>query len=375
MSRQRSINPPLNLYKKIALSFIVLTLLLIILIFYFTLSYAFVDVYPKEAEVSTDFNFVVLESPEAVSPAEGIFSGEIINKELSGEKAFTTTGQKQVLGDTVGQVRIFNNLSTDQVLIATTRLLTPDGILFRLKNRVNVPARGSLMAEVYPDDPSQPLAKAGTKFTIPGLSQNLQELVYAETEEDFQASGRFVTAVSQEEMDQALADFSEELALQIFSHIDSAKAKILSRQILETEFSNKPGDEAEEYSLKLTMLVTGVVFDEQPVKFFAENILEGLIPNDKELLATNSDNLIYEIETHNLDNRLAQIKSSIKGVAIISEDSPILAKDKLSTLNFEEIISYLENFEDIEKVEIGFFPSWLKKTPFFQDHIIIRVIK
>ncbi len=279
------------------------------------------------------------------------------------------------MGDTVGQVKLVSELSRDQVLIPTTRLLTPDGILFRLKNRVTVPANGSVMAEVYPDDPTKPLATAGTKFTIPGLSQNLQTLVYAEADKDFQASGSFVSAISQAEMDQALAGYSDELAQQIFDQIDSSQAKILTKQVLEQQFSNKVGDEVNEYTLKLKIGVIGVVFDEQPVKAFAQNILEGLIPADKELLTTNQDNLIYEIEKDDLDNKLAQIKSTIKGVTIISEDSPILAKDKLTTMNFDEIKAYLENFDDIDRVEVGFFPSWLKKIPFFQDHIIVRVIK
>ncbi len=373
--RHRTINPPLNLYKKIALSFIILTLILIGLIFYFTLSYAFVDVYPKQNEISSDFNFIIVEDQAAVNPQEGVFDGQIINNDLEGKKTFETTGQKQIVGDTVGEVKIINDLSREQILIATTRLLTPDGILFRLKDRITVPAGGSIMAQVYPDDPSKPLAKSGTKFTIPGLNQNLQEFVYAQATSDLQPSGSFVAAISQAEMDKAVIDFSDELSQQIFDQIDSSKTKILTKQVLETEFSNQPGDTVSEYTLKLKVRVVGVAFDDKPVKVFAYNILAGMIPTDQELITTNQDSLIYEIEQYDLDNKLAQIKSNIKGISIISEDSPILAKDKLTKLNLDEIKAYLENFDDIDKVEIGFFPSWLKKVPFFQDHIIVRVIK
>ena len=234
MSRKkRAINPPLNIYKKIALSFIILTLLLIAVIFYFTLSYAYITIYPAEQEVKTDFNFVIVEDAELVDAKEGIFIGQIVNETLEGEKTFTTTGTKQVFEDVVGEVKIINNLSRDQILVATTRLLTPDGILFRLQNRVNVPGRGSLIAEVYADDPSKPLAKAGTKFTIPGLSQSLQELVYAETDKDFKAEGVTVKAISQAEVDQAIESLAKDLAQQVFKEENVSKTKILTKEIIE----------------------------------------------------------------------------------------------------------------------------------------------
>ncbi len=375
MAKRQTINPPLNIYKKIALSFIILTLILIGLIFYFTLSYAYINVYPNKQEITTDFNFIVVEDPAAENIEEGIFNGKIVNQTLEGEKNFMTTGTKQKVGDIVGKVKLINNLSRDQVLVATTRLLTPEGILFRLKNRVNIPAGDSIEADVYADDPSKPLAKADTKFAIPGLSATLQEFVYAEADQDFVADGEMVSAISQEELDQAVESFSEELAQQIFAEDDSNKAKILTKEIIEREISNEVGDEVSEYMVNLTVKVIGIIFDEKPVQIFAEKVLEGAVSLDKEIVATNSDNLIYEIEKYDLDNKLAQIKTNIAGVVIISEDSEILDKDKLAKLNFDEMKAYLENFDEIEKVEIGFFPSWLKKVPYFQDHIIVRIIK
>ncbi len=371
--RKSSINPPLNIYKKIAISFIVLTLILIAVIFYFTLSYAYITVYPKAQEIQTDFNFVIVEDPELVDAKEGIFPGQIINETLTGEKTLETKGTKQIFEDVVGQVKIYNDLSRDQALVATTRLLTPEGVLFRLQNRVNVPAGGSIVTEVYPDDPSQPLAKAGTEFMIPGLSQTLQEFVYAEAENDFAAEGVTVKAISQDEIDQAIEDFSEELAQQIFQEENIDKTKILTKEIIEQELSNQAGEEVDEYTLNLTVRVVGVMFDEQPVQNFAQKALESLVPLDKDLVVTNKDNLIYQIEKYDLENQLVQVSSTVKGVTIISEDSEILERDKLIKLKPAEIRAYLENFEDIESVDIGFFPSWIKKIPYFQDHIIIKI--
>jgi hypothetical protein len=152
MTHRHHINPPLNIYRKIALSFIVIVAVLIGVIFYFTLSFAYVTVYPKGQDIKTDFNFIVVEDANAVKPDDGIFLGKIVDQTQEAEKIFSATGSKVLEGDTLGKVKIFNNLDRSQVLIATTRLLTADNILFRIKNRVEVPARGSVDTVAYPDD-------------------------------------------------------------------------------------------------------------------------------------------------------------------------------------------------------------------------------
>ncbi|MCX6740729.1 MAG: hypothetical protein NTZ49_05910 [Candidatus Parcubacteria bacterium] len=376
MTHRHHINPPLNIYRKIALGFIVITAILIGVIFYFALSYAYITVYPKSQEVNTDFNFIVVENPQNVNLEEGIIVGKIINEELEDERTFPSTGTKILMdNDIVGRVRITNNLTKSQALVATTRLLTADNILFRLKNRVDIPAKSSIEAEVYADDPSQPLSKSGTKFTIPGLSSALQILVYAEAISDFNASGQPVLVVSQEDLDKALALMSDELAQKSIKDIPAETAKVLSKEIISQEFSNKVGDQVNNFKIKLKLRVKGVTFNQGDVKKFSQKALQSIIPTDKQVVADNSDKLIIELDKIDTTNRLAQLKSNVKGVVIISENSQILDRDKLIRLKLDEIKAYLENFEDIEKVEISFFPKWVKKMPFFQDHIIIRVNK
>lgn len=373
--RKKTINPPLNMYKKIAISFVVLTLILIVAIFYFTLSYAYVTIYPQAEEISSEFNFFIVEDESLANAQEGLFAGKIVNQEFEGEKTFTTTGTKTIYSDTVGTVKIYNNLSRDQILIATTRLLTSDGVLFRLEDRVTVPGGGSVDADVYADDPSQPLAKAGTQFSIPGLSQSLQQFVYAEAEKDFQAEGTEIRAISQGEFEQATASFAKELAQQVFDQANADKTKILKEEIISREFSNELGDEVNEYTLNLKIRVVGVMFDDQPVKDYAKDVLANQLPLDKDLAATNIDQLIYKIVNYDLDNKLVKLESSVSGTAIISETSDKLNKDKLKDLSIYEIEEYLENFEEIEAAEVNFFPGWIKKMPRFEDHIIITIEK
>ncbi|MCX6743630.1 MAG: hypothetical protein NT116_05355 [Candidatus Parcubacteria bacterium] len=356
MPHRHHINPPLSIYRKIAFSFIVLTIILIGVVFYFTLSYSYITITPKEKEVSTDFNFIIVEDTD-------------------GEKELDATGSQQVSSEFSGKVKLINKLGATQSLIVKTRLLSPDGTLFRLKNQTEIPAGGSQVADVYPDDPTKTTATNGTKFTIPGLSQNMQQFVYAEADGDFISAGQVFKVVSQEDLDKAVSSYADELAQQALKDADPNMAKILSKEIITKEFSQKAGDQIDKFKIKLNIKVIGVIFDENQVKTFAKKTLDGQVTADYQLISDSSDQLIYEIEKTDLANRLVQIKSNIKGMMIISENSQILDRDKLIRMSQQDLKSYLENFDNIERVDINFFPSWAKKMPFFQDHIIIKINK
>lgn len=371
----RHVNPPLNIYKKIAISFIILTLILVVVIFYFTMSYAYVTIYPKQEQVKTDFNFAISENPTALSPDQGIFAGKIVEQTTEGEKLLITTGKKTVSGDIVGRVKITNGLTKNQTLVATTRLLTPDDVLYRLKERVEIPAKGTAEANVYADNPSLALAKAETKFTIPGLSPSVQTLVYAQALQDFKASGQEIFAISQAELDKAVADFSQELAQQAIKNEDTSKTSVLSKEVIDKKFDHKVGDEVLNYNLKLKIKVTGVIFDNTDLKNFALKSLNSQVPNDKQLLSSDVDKLIYNIDKIDFKNKLAQLKSTISGITIISENSPILQHDKLARLSADDAVSYLQTFDSVERAKIAFFPSWVKKMPYFVDHIVIKIVQ
>ena len=73
----RKISPPLSMYKKIAAIFIVLSFALIIGVFYFSLTYAFVDVEPMQDKVSRDFSLIVQADETKEDIGKGVFQGDI----------------------------------------------------------------------------------------------------------------------------------------------------------------------------------------------------------------------------------------------------------------------------------------------------------
>ena len=98
------------------------------------------------------------------------------------EKTFEHAGTEKD-GTATGTVELINVGSVSQALIVRTRLLSESGALFRLIERVTVPANGSITAEVRADVEGETGNIPPSSFIIPGLRESLQSVVYAESAE------------------------------------------------------------------------------------------------------------------------------------------------------------------------------------------------
>ena len=136
-------NQPVRFYKFIALTFLIITVVLFCVIIFMSSKEATITVTTKSDPIDVSKYVVVGPGGEW----DGVVTTTLINE----TKAFSPTGTKEEPGIAKGRVTLVNETGYDQPLVATTRLLTPDGILFRLKDRVLVPAGGEIKAEVYAD--------------------------------------------------------------------------------------------------------------------------------------------------------------------------------------------------------------------------------
>lgn len=99
----------------------------------------------------------------------------------------TSTGTPELM-KARGTVTIYNSNSTEQLLVAGTRLQTPNGKIYRLDGRVTVPKMlnsstpGSIQALVTADKPGASYNVTQADFTLPGLLGTARyKTVYART--------------------------------------------------------------------------------------------------------------------------------------------------------------------------------------------------
>lgn len=69
-----------------------------------------------------------------------------------------------------GTIAITNRQTTAQALIKNTRFQTPDGLIFRIRDSISIPAGGTITVTVYADEAGEKYNVGPTTFTVPGLN-------------------------------------------------------------------------------------------------------------------------------------------------------------------------------------------------------------
>lgn len=150
-----------------------------------------VRVFPKFEDVNIDATFT-----SATSPQVGELGHENLTLTEEGERTVTANGQEEVSEQAKGVITIYNEYSENpQRLIKNTRFESPDGLIFRIQESVEVPGYrtvdgsvipGEIKAEVFADGPGEQYNIGPSRFTIPGLEGSEQfETMYADSSEDF----------------------------------------------------------------------------------------------------------------------------------------------------------------------------------------------
>lgn len=126
---------------------------------------------------------------EAVVDEDGItLPGELLVAVKNVEKKFPATGEENIDKKAAGEIYIYNEYSSEpQVLVATTRFVSPTGKVFRLDKQVTVPGAEVVGGEIFPsmikasvvaDEAGEEYNVAADpekKWTIPGLKETYEK--------------------------------------------------------------------------------------------------------------------------------------------------------------------------------------------------------
>ncbi len=365
-----------NIYTRIVTVFLILTILAIFVILHFALAKVTIKIYNHlENKQLQGIIEVQSENDENISP------NSILGKIITVENEITVTvpsSQEMTYSTKAGgYVTIYNNYSQDQVLVKTTRLLTPDNKLYRIAETVTVPRGSSINVWAEADQEGEEYIKAATTFIIPGLWSGLQDKIYAESNEGLKLEALPHNLVKQEDIDKALNELKLKATIQALGSINEFLSQDLwldeKRLTLtfETLALTPLNSEAKEVVLTQKVIAQGLVFspldllNKTKAKFSIE------LENDKSLKEFNDNSFNYTIIEINTISEGALIEVNIEATISSNEHLWDIDKEELIGLNKEGIIEYLKQY-NIEDSEINFFPFWVAKVPKLKDHIIIE---
>lgn len=368
-------------YKKGIIIFLLLTIVLVLVVLYFTLTKAIITISPEIEEVNKEFFIDVAEEKDLTSQYS--VSGTIEEKIIEKKQTYKSTGIKTIdpaeEGDTLGTVTLVNNLESKMELVPTTRLLTEDGVLYRIKDRANIPAQGEVEASIYADDPEAFTKLEEGILTIPGLSESLQEKVYAENKKTISKEKQDISIITKEDIDDAVVELSNEVIQQTLNDIkitygDSGPVALaLTGEIIESTADNAVGAEVEEFEVTVKMKVVSVFLDKANVFKLIDGELARTLDEGEKVLKLDFSNTHYSIEKYDLETKTAHVKVEAVGHIIINENHPILDKNKIIGSNKKQVEIYYKSFDQIKDVDIVFTPFWVKRVPKMLDHIEINV--
>jgi hypothetical protein len=366
----------LRIYKRIGMGFITLTVILLFVVMYMTLSRATIIVEPKGEPLNADLLVTVREE----NLKNGDITGRVGSVTVERQAFFTASGEgTSQPAKATGKVTIYSSHGANQTLISTTRLLSREGVLFRIKNTVVVPAGKSVMAEIYADKEGKGGEIGPTTFTIPGLNASLQQKIYAKSTAPTTGGMLAVSIIRQKDIDDAVQNIRSSLLtegterLSTLLNSDKAFTNIVFKDnIVRQETDIKVGERAEKFKLSIEMEVVGVAYG-ATLQDQAAKTLSGMIASDRKLISSNIMELKPTIERYDLDEKSASLKVNLSGQTVISDASPIFDKSKIAGLKAEEAQKYLEKYAGVSSVEIKFFPFWLKRVPKLRDHMRIIV--
>lgn len=367
-------------YRFLVIIFSLLALLLIGLILYYSLSQATVYLTPNFKTQAVGFAIQVADQNKitATTDLKERLSGVILETAMEETKTFPVESYQTTESKASGQVTIINNYSKSQPLIATTRLLTSDGKLYRLTKTVLVEAGSKLITQAQADQEGAEFEIGPTKLTIPGLWEGLQDKIYAETE-GFKKQNLTQYQITAAAIEKAKTDLKNSLTQKAKEELNKqlTGGQIIPENALVVETLKYSTDAQEnsdqkEFAITLSLGVKAVVFDENRLKKIALASLPEIYKTNNAIVEMVPESFNYEITL--LDQNSENLIAQVKGEYTIKVANLRLNPSELAKMSKKEAVEYLESFSDIKKADI-ILPFWTNKLPAIADKIDIQIKK
>ncbi|MFZ2804296.1 MAG: hypothetical protein WA001_03660 [Patescibacteria group bacterium] len=369
--------PTSSVYRNIAISFLGLTLVVIVAALWVSSVHAKVDVKTVHETDNLDTTVDIAKSPQAGQlqgrVVEGVFSKiqEFSVKETTGTAVSTTV---------TGTVRIFNNYSQPQTLIKTTRLQTPDGRIYRIDKTVVIDPKQSVLVTAHSDQPgSQYVLANGTNLAIPGLWIDIQKWIYAQTVSGFQGGEQISKVVSSDDVTQAQKALQDAVFAQAQSELkaeagagDDWDAVYIDKTI-QSDANVAAGQQSDSFLATVKLDVTAVYYPEKDMQALVMQKLTDKLPEGRELVGFDPSLVVYKVQSADPKMEKATISISAQAQSSLTNKSTELSKDAILGMSDTDAKTKLMAIDGVQSVDISITPSWIHKLPTSGDHIDLTV--
>ena len=367
----------LKVYQRIAIAFVFMTFFLLLAVLYLSISRATITVIANPRVVSIDTEVKAVANPTN----DGELSGVVMKQSFTTQEiiALPSDGATATEEKAGGTVTLINESGVAQPLVGTTRLLSKDGVLFRIDASTVVPAKGQINVVAHADKPGLSGEIGPTQFTIPGLPESSQKVIYAVSVDQMKGGVSYKRVLTQKDIDDAVSSVStalyEKSKVTLSSAIDRSvfTGESYSMVVTSQGANAVAGADVGSFTVTVAIDVTAVYYDGNAVKQYALSQLYARVPDGYAPQNVSADATQITVKGADVKQSSAILGVSLEGKAVLSLDSQRLSKDRFVGRAPNEVLTLLRASDAVKDASVGFTPFWLERVPTLKDHITIVV--
>jgi len=330
----------------------------------------------------------------AISEDDSVILLRSIEKEEQFSLPFEVKGMGESSGKKArGTVVIYNEFSPEpQTLIATTRLETTDGKIFRLIKNVVVPGYsniggqlkpGVIQAEITADNAGDEYNIDATKFTIPGFAGGPKfEKFYASSDSATAGGSGDAQIVSPGTITQQDLDGAKQKAEDAFKEKmkDVMKQQLVSDEmvlnqaekitITKSSSSAKLGSRTDSFDWIVTGSIKTLVFSENDVK----NVVIDSLKIDSQLnsVKTEISKIDYGSAEPNFEETSLKLRVYTEVISTPLINLPQVKKELLGKSD-DQLADILRKYDSIKSANVEFTPSFITRIPQYSSRVSVEV--
>lgn len=357
---------------------------------YLYLPKARIILFLKSQERSSSADIQADVSASGVEAEKGMVPAKLEQLENEKQGDFTATGSKSGGGKASGKVVIYNDFSAEsQTLVATTRLETADGKLFRIIKTIVVPGMtkvgadtksGAIEADVVADKAGEDYNIDPADFKIPGFKSGPKyDKFYARSAKTM--TGGSSTGETAVIMAQDISQAKEKMLAQ--AKVDAAQdlrqslpagRKIFDDGVAVELESAVPsavaGTETDKFTLSAKVKIKSLSFSEEDVK----KIIEANSKNSQDAAeAVNFTSPInYILAEENVDKGYIKFQAKTDlgvagGIDLENFKKGVLGKTS------SEVSAFATAYPAVSREETTFWPFFVNRVPMNENRVEIEV--
>lgn len=373
--------------KTVTASASVLAVLLLLLVF-FILPEASIKVTARTEAVTRDFEIRVDKNASEADFAALTVPGKQIEQEVEEEKAYPSTGVKNIGRKASGFVYLYNFSKTTLILKAQSTVLTVGDRKYYFTQDVGGIRPTALIGlEEQEVDPTSLIAAVPVAAAEPGEKYNLAKgarlevenqvfgkqpkSLYAIVAEDVSGgSTKELKYAQSADIENAYTALAAELVEKEIANFGTSAS--VSSAVLEKSSQTQTGAEVPEFKVKVKVKLTGLSFDNDDIQKIITKRIERLLPENKSLRAGDGTRTTSRFISIDAAAGTAVVASHFESEIVYKIDTEELA-ERARGKTADEIKEIFLSRPGIASVEVKLYPGWAKRTPRLASKIYLKV--